>query len=308
MTGVQTCALPIFLAPAEVLLHCRCVKKNMIIKLCGLSDEAATYREERLRDYVPDHKYLDVNQEILKQFYNFINSKDFFVNLHHKICPVCKNYILSTREHYCRICGSQITDRTLTKGIVYHDGPEIGKQKRTPLCPKCLQPQDAKTGSTCIHCGSSLINQCSDPTCALTHAGSSRYCYKCGSPNAFFLDDILPDWKTAQKSHEDLNLLKHLLENDKDTGRILDEWQYLLSFMKEDGEFLLYTSLKQSIAKIDYDTLYIYSGSSAVKDWIKNEEAICAYIMKLMRKKLNMPILEILHLEVGPDGTISCEE
>jgi len=295
-----------FLAPAEVLLSCKCVKKKMIIKLCGLSDEAAFYRKEYLKNYQPDYKYERLDKEIYKQFFNFIHNKDFFVNLHYKICPVCKNYLLSTKERFCRICGNQVTSRTLMKGIIYNDGPEMGKQKRTFVCPKCLRHRGSKSGSNCSHCGTSLINRCSNPSCKKTHIGSSRYCYECGKPNSFLLNGIVPDWKVSQKNLEEQKNAKHALEQDKETGRIFDEWNYLLNFIKKEGEFFIYNALKNSIAKIDYDTLSIYSGSDDVRKWIKDER-FTIYIMKLLKEKLGVEVLEVLSLKLNPHGKICLE-
>ncbi len=296
-----------FLAPAEVLLHCHCVKKNSIIKLCGLSEEAATYKEQFLKDYKPDEKYSDINQSILRQFYNFINEKDFFQNLHYKICPVCKNYIFSSKEHFCRICGHSISEHSFTKGIAYNDGPEIGKQKRTSVCPKCHFTQDTKAGSSCSNCGASLVNQCSNTLCGMIHIGSSRHCFKCGSPTTFLLEGIISDWKSAQKTYYDRHLIRNILSNDNETGKIMDDWQYFLSLLFNDGEHTLVSSLKQSFAKIDYDTLYLYLPNFEIKEWLKNNDSVLNFLMKSIKKKLKIHILEILFLDVDLKGTVKVE-
>ncbi|MBZ4650927.1 MAG: hypothetical protein JG780_1823 [Thermosipho sp. (in: Bacteria)] len=295
-----------FLAPAEVLLNCNCVKKNMIIKLCGLSDEAASYREDYLKNYKPDEKYQHVNQRIYQQFYNFIYNKDYYHILYTRVCPVCKNYIFSTRERFCRICGSSITAHTLLKGIVYNDSPMIIKNKDAIFCPHCFKPQKLKSATTCSYCGRVLVNQCTNPTCNKTQAANSRYCYKCGQPTLFLSNGILPDWKIAQSHYFEKKILKEILEEDKETGKILSEWHYLLSFIKEDDISLYYT-LKDTIAKIDYDTLFIYSNSKVTNNLIK-EEKVSNLIMKLAKTKLQIPILEILTLKIGEDYSISFEE
>lgn len=262
------------LAPAEILLHCKCKTKSRIKMLCGLSDEAATYREEYVKNYKPDDKYQHLNKEIFKQFFNFINDKDFFINLHQKVCPKCKNYILSSREHFCRICGNQVTGRTLIKGFVYNDAPSTSNKKETLFCPKCLKTQEKQDGSDCKHCGISLVNKCSNSTCNKSHIESSRFCHHCGSPNSFFIDGILKEWSDTQKRYDEFRHIKRLLKNDNETGKIFDEWKYLLGFMKNEGNLLFFNRLREAVAKIDYDTLFIYSNDSNVEDWIKKDLGI----------------------------------
>lgn len=293
-----------FLSPAPILISCNCVKKKAIVKLCGLSDEAATYREEYLKNYKPEEKFQQLNEEIFKQFYNFINNKEFYININHKICPICKNYILSPRERYCRICGNQMTSKSLNKGIVYNDGPEISKRKNRIICYKCFKPHELQNGSICIYCGTTLINKCSNLACNKTHVVSSRYCFECGSPNTFLLEGVINDWQHTQKSIEKEKYIRQLLENHYETGRIFDEWYYLLKFIDEDGNRVLYNILKKSIAKIDYDTLFIYSESITVNQII-SETTFTDYIIKLIELKLNISILEVLRLEINKDGIIS---
>ena len=296
-----------FLAPAEVLLNCNCVKKNMIIKLCGLSDEAAYYREEYLKGYTPDEKYLHIDKEILKQFYNYIYNREFYHILNYKVCPTCKNYIFSAKEHFCRICGSSITSKTLTKGIVYNDTP-IMKNQRIVICPHCLKAQNPKSNDTCRYCGKTLINKCSNSSCSKKLVPNSRYCHRCGHTSSFFSNGLLPDWETAHNNYFEEKIIKYILEEDKETGKVFNEWHYLLSFIKEEKEdFSLYYSLKDTVAKIDYDTLFIYTNSKDTEYLIK-EQNVSTLIIKLAKLKLNIPILEILTLKIEKDYSVSFQE
>ena len=98
------------------------------------------------------------------------------------------------------------------------------------------------------------------------------------------------------------------MEEDKETGKVFNEWPYLLSFIKEEKEdFSLYYSLKETVAKIDYDTLYIYTNSKDTEDLIKDQN-VSTLIMKLAKSKLKIPILEILTLEIDEDYSVSFQE
>ncbi|NLZ53729.1 MAG: ImmA/IrrE family metallo-endopeptidase, partial [Thermoanaerobacteraceae bacterium] len=225
-----------FLAPAEILLGCNCGTKGKIIKLCGLSDEAAGYKEEYLKKYKPDEKYRLINQKIYRQFYSFIHNKEFFHALHYKVCPVCKNYIFSPRERFCRICGGKVTAHTLMEGIIYNDGPEV-KTNQAVFCPKCLKPQKQRL-TTCSDCGTALVNKCISPSCNKRHDGTSRYCFACGAPTSFFYEGLLCNWENAREKQLSYNLVNQLLEMDQETGRIFTEWPYVLNLIKENGHFL----------------------------------------------------------------------
>jgi Zn-dependent peptidase ImmA (M78 family) len=294
-----------FLAPAEVLLACNCKAKGSIIKLCGLSDEAAVYREEYLKNYKPDEKYRLIDQKIYRQFYNFIHNKEFFHALHFKVCPVCKNYIFSPRENFCRICGQKVTGRTLLEGIIYNDGPEI-RTSQGVFCSGCLRPQKHRRAA-CSDCGTVLINMCTNPSCNKTHEGTSRYCFICGAPSSFFNEGLIRSWEGVQKGLQNHQLTSCLLEADPKTGRIFIEWQYILDLIKENGQLPLYKALKGSIGKIDYDSLYIYSDSPAGKKLIKDSR-VETYIIKQIKQHLKIPILEVLSLGFDVDGTIYFEE
>lgn len=294
-----------FLAPAEVLIRCQCVKKNLIIKLCGLSEQAASYRENYLQAYEPNQVFEHIDQKLLKQFSSFIINKDFLINLHFKICSKCRNYILSSREHFCRVCGTNVGVSSLTKGIYYSDGPEMNSRKKVLACPKCYRRVEGVSSSLCNHCETSLVNACSNKTCNLRHLGSSRYCYKCGKPTHFLLNNTLGDWRKARRNYDKHRMIKSVLERDEDTGKVLEEWQYLLSFIKSEGKYSAYEALKDSIAKVDYDTLFIYSSSDTVRDWIATQELFCGYIIRMMSLKLGIQVIEIISLQLSEDGTIS---
>lgn len=60
-------------------------------------------------------------------------------------------------------------------------------------------------------------------------------------------------------------------------------------------------------AKIDYDTLYIYTNSKDIKNLIKDQN-VSTLIMKLAKSKLKIPILEILTLEIDEDYSVSFQE
>ncbi len=295
-----------FLAPAEILLSCNCVTKNKIIKLCGLSDEAAEYKEEYLKNYKPDEAFQNTNQQIYQQFYNFIHNKEFFHAIHYRVCPVCKNYHFSPKEKLCRICGRKISARTAIKGIIYNDGPEM-KIKKAILCPKCSEPQKQKLNTTCNACGTTLVNKCTNISCNKTHMGTTRYCFLCGAPTSFYTEGVLPDWEIAREHQAKYKTVIHILEKDQDTGRIFTEWQYVLDYIKQSGGFSIYQELKNSVAKIDFDTLFIYSDSPIVKNKLKNSE-IADYIMQQVKKSINQPVLEILLLDIDDNGNVLFKE
>ncbi len=296
-----------FLAPAEVLIRCQCLKKNLIIKLCGLSEQAASYRENYLQAYELNQVFEHIDQKLLKQFSSFIINKDFLINLHYKICSKCRNYILSSREHFCRICGTTVGTSSLTKGIYYSDGPEMNSRKRVLVCPKCYQGVEGTSSCLCDHCGTSLFNTCSNKQCYTRQVGTSRYCYKCGEPTEFLLNNTVSDWRQARRNYDNHKMIKGLLEKDEDTGKVLEEWQYLLSFMKSEKKFPAYEIFKNSIAKVDYDTLFIYFDSDTARYWIETQESFCDYIIRVMSLKLGIQIIDIIPLELSEDETISFE-
>ncbi|MDD3271730.1 MAG: ImmA/IrrE family metallo-endopeptidase [Syntrophomonadaceae bacterium] len=294
-----------FLAPAEVLLGCKCRTKRRIIKLCGLSDEAAGYKEEYLKKYKPAEKYRLTDQKIFRQFYSFIHNKEFFHALHYKVCPVCKNYIFSPREKFCRICGREVTARTLMEGIIYNDGVEV-RTSQTVFCPKCLKPQKQRL-ATCGDCGTALVNKCTNPSCNKRYDGASRYCHSCGAPTSFFSGGLLNNWENARERLLNHQLVNQLVELDQGTGRVFNEWPYVLNLIKENGYLPLYKALRDSIGKIDYDTLYVYSDYPSAKKMIEDDR-IVSYIIKQIKISLKIPILEVLLLKVADDGTIFFEE
>jgi hypothetical protein len=141
----------------------------------------------------------------------------------------------------------------------------------------------------------------------MTHIGSSRHCFKCGSPTSFLLEGVISDWKSAQKTYYDRHLIRNILSNDNETGKIMDDWQYFLSLLINEGEHSLASSLRQSFAKVDYDTLYLYIPTAEIKEWLKNNESVLTFIMKSLKKKLKIHILEILFLDVDLKGTVKVE-
>jgi hypothetical protein len=94
---------------------------------------------------------------------------------------------------------------------------------------------------------------------------------------------------------------------DQGTGRVFNEWPYVLNLIKENGYLPLYKALRDSIGKIDYDTLYVYSDYPSAKKMIEDDR-IVSYIIKQIKISLKIPILEVLLLKVADDGTIFFEE
>jgi hypothetical protein len=287
-----------YLAPSDILLLCNCTTKNFIVKLCGLSNQAAENKEQALKHYKPDKNHEYLNKAIHKQFYNFIHNKEFYHSIYQSVCPCCKNYIFSNRESFCRLCGSGVSPSVLTEGIVYNDGPELNKSGRVLICPKCSNSTFREGDTLCSRCGFSLTNACTNSSAGCNiklHGGSARYCYGCGSETIFFKTGLLSCWQRANQliSYREFTLRQ--LEDDSDTGCILKEWDYILNLIKEDSRFDVYSALKGSIAKLDYDTLFIYSESEEFLDLMSYSRFI-SYIIKLFRSRLKLPVMEVLTL------------
>lgn len=90
--------------------------------------------------------------------------------------------------------------------------------------------------------------------------------------------------------------------NEASTGEVLDGWSYVLNCIKDDMHSPLYYLLKGTIAKIDYDTLYIFTDNMEIIDAL-DIQANIDHLLKLSDKKLGISIFEIIAREI--DYTIS---
>lgn len=284
-----------FLAPSEVLLHCNCTTKTTIKKLCGLSKEAAENKETYLLKYKPKVAHESINEQVLRQFYDYKINKMYYHKVYINLCPNCKNYILSNKEHFCRICGKPINFRTSGHGVIYNDGFETDSTGKTVLCPICQEHKSEEDAYTCSKCGADLVNKClsNNDECPKYQPGSSRYCYHCGSKTTFYLKGFLKSYIEHRNDFYFKSKYINDIYNDSSTGEILNGWNYVLSCIKEEGQFPLYHMLKGTIAKIDYDTLYVFTDDQRAIDAL-NVPANANYLMELLNNKLDIAVLEII--------------
>jgi Zn-dependent peptidase ImmA (M78 family) len=197
----------LLLAYPLILYKLRIKNSTDIASICGISQEAASYRFEDYKKWSLNKKIDKKDLLILEYFNDFLSKKH---------CPTCGYDTKLLDYGYCPICGAKLERGS--GNMIYNDGYELDKNGRAVICPVCGNEEIGEDPDEqyCIICGTYLVNKCTHdydefnnftgeiikPACGKIVPGNARYCPYCGSETTFFRNGLLQPWQEAKEELE----------------------------------------------------------------------------------------------------------
>lgn len=209
------CFARALLAPPIILKDFENFTPRIIEEVCGLSKQASsltyefiqnTYLPKKIYEIAYSASHFDIKRKISDTFNDF----KFRIN-HSYYCKNCQGIFKGEHVQYCIYCGKPNISKLINlnkrkselKKMIY-DGILLNESNKALQCPRCQNENILEEGEYCHICGLNVFNYCTDNnpyiSCGICLPGDARYCFNCGSPSSFLLDEVLLPYNNEERT------------------------------------------------------------------------------------------------------------